>query len=168
MTSKRSRAKYKNLNPKLSLKRRQEVIDYDYLHKLNEEELDFLDKFTGEYVNCTVKRDKPEEMVHKSRDYIKPIEDANNAKNRDIYALKRCVNGLNYCDSEEMARIKESTQYAECDDFEANIIANDLFERDFELYKIELSDYINSIKNKRERSKELAYYLTLGYTWLLD
>lgn len=46
------------LEKSVNLKRRQDLIDYDYLHKLSKEELSFLNKFTEETVSASFKKNK--------------------------------------------------------------------------------------------------------------
>lgn len=106
--SKRSRAKNPNLNPKLNSRVRQEYLDYDYLDKLNEEELAWLNKFTGEYNNGSVVLDEnkqldPANNLHQDPAHKKQLFDKNNFQNRDMFGL---VNGkvgptklLNYEDA---------------------------------------------------------------------
>lgn len=48
-------SKYPALNPSKNLKQRKNLIDYDYLGKLSEEELQWLNDFTEEYTNSGFK-----------------------------------------------------------------------------------------------------------------
>lgn len=90
--SKRSKTKYPNLNPTYNLKTRQDLIDYDYIDKLNDEEKAFLDKFTKEYTNASFEKEDPKRKgkrrklknLHKTKKLRKKSYDANNARNRDI------------------------------------------------------------------------------------
>ncbi len=173
--------KRNNLDNKKHLKRRQEALDFDYLHKLDDKEREWLDKFVSEYIGASLPKEvvvrdgkeyarlKPTN-IHKKK-HKKKVFDANNARNRDLYAIKRCTNGLNYLDNKQLWNLQDSEQYSEVNSFEDNIIASDLYEKNFELYKIELQDYMDSLPcktatEKKKRTEELEYYHSLGYDWL--
>lgn len=91
--TKRDSIKYKNLDKSVNLKTRQDLIDYDYLDKLNEKELAWLDKFTGEYAGASLDTENPRRNLHKSKKLRKDCYDRNNARNRDVLtrsnAMKR-------------------------------------------------------------------------------
>ena len=55
-TSKRQRERYPNLKKEYALRSRQELVDFDYLHKLNDSELSFLNRFMGETVHNIIDR----------------------------------------------------------------------------------------------------------------
>jgi len=79
------------------LKSRTDLLDYDYLHKLNKEELEFLNKFTGEYVNAGInKEDKT--VLHKTKRLRKNCYDMNNARNRDITTRTKMLNKMDGLD----------------------------------------------------------------------
>lgn len=84
-TTKRSRSQYPNLDPRLNTKIRQELIAVDYLHKLSPEELEWLNKFNGEYVNANFNQDGTD--LDGSKAGRKASYDRNNARNRDLYGL---------------------------------------------------------------------------------
>lgn len=83
----RERVKNAALKKPYTTRVRQEYLDYDYLDKLNEEELTWLNKFTEEYLNDSFKRDGTDIQTYEK--YGKDANDRNNARNRDLYgALK--------------------------------------------------------------------------------
>lgn len=82
--TKRSKIKHPALKPKYNSRVRQEYLDYDYLDKLNEEELNWLNKFTAEWNNAEIKEGDPN-AIHDYSKHKKEIFDRNNARNRDLY-----------------------------------------------------------------------------------
>lgn len=68
---KRARAKYPALRPELNLKSRYELIDYDYLDELSEEDKRWLNKFTEEYVNASLNSKELDKNLHNTEDLKK-------------------------------------------------------------------------------------------------
>jgi hypothetical protein len=87
--SRRDKRKYAALDPQFNLKIRQELIDYDYVEKLSDEEKDWLNRFTEEYVGANLNHKG--KRLHKTKKLVKDCYDRNNARNRDI--LSRSVAG---------------------------------------------------------------------------
>ena len=95
--TKRSKAKYPGLKPELNLKTRHELIaDYDYLKKLNNKELEWLNKFTKEYVNAEIDNRKPRKNLHRTKALKKDCYDRNNARNRCIYTRSKASWNLKF------------------------------------------------------------------------
>ena len=92
--SRRSNQPHPELDPRYSLKTRADLIDYDYLHKLDKAELEWLNGFTGEYVSGNLDREKPKKNLHKTKKLIKDCDDRNNARNRDILTRVKASNQL--------------------------------------------------------------------------
>ena len=92
--TRRSEAKRPNLNHKYMPKNRREYVDFDYLDKLSEEELDLLDSFSAEYYGASVKgKDRlHENKFHNTEELKKSVTDANNARNRDLYGIAKASN----------------------------------------------------------------------------
>lgn len=63
--TRRSEAEFPALDPKLNLKTRYEILDYDYLDKLSQEEKQWLNNFSAEYVNADFKTNK--KRIHRKR-----------------------------------------------------------------------------------------------------
>lgn len=82
--NRREATEFPALNPNLNLKIRQAEIDYDYLYKLNNEELAWLNKFTEEYTNASLSKKHPRTNLHKNKALRKSCTDKNNARNRCI------------------------------------------------------------------------------------
>lgn len=90
--NRREMTKHPALNPEFNLKCRTELLDYDYLHKLNEEELAWLNKFTEEYVNANINTKNPRKNLHRSKALKKDCYDRNNARNRDVLTRQKAFN----------------------------------------------------------------------------
>lgn len=72
---------------KVSVKSRREFCDYDYLHKLNDKQLKFMEKFNREYLNADFKTKG--KRLHRTKKLLKNCFDMNNSRNRDLYGLMR-------------------------------------------------------------------------------
>lgn len=86
LKKKRDLSKYPALNPRLNARTRQEVLDMDYLKTLGESDLDFLNKFMGEYVSGAFKKDASGEYsdsnLQKTVEERRECYSRNNARNR--------------------------------------------------------------------------------------
>ena len=175
--SKRSKNKYPNLQKNLNLKRRQELIDFDYIDQLSDEEKEWLNKFMGEYMcasfprqlvkkkDGTVYKRYAPSNIHKGEDRLE-IYDRNNARNRDVYSKKLSSGGLSFFDESTLDNLREKNLSEEYNNFENAIIEKDLFLKDLEIYKIEIEEYLNSIKNPKDRQLERDYLISQGCEWL--
>jgi hypothetical protein len=76
----------------VSVKNRNDLADYDYLHKLNKEELSFLKAFNREYVNADFKH-KGKRIFKKKKERLKCYE-LNNKRNSDLYSKLKWTNNL--------------------------------------------------------------------------
>jgi hypothetical protein len=90
--NKRELTKFSALNPGVNLKTRTDLLDFDYLHKLTYEELEWLNKFTSEYVHDTLDREDLSNNLHNTPALKKDCGDRNNARNRDILTRKKAMN----------------------------------------------------------------------------
>jgi hypothetical protein len=92
--SKRSKAKHPDLSPQFNLKTRADLLDQDYLHELNGEELEWLNKFNSEYVGASLDKDDLDNNLHNTKKLLKDCRDRNNARNRDVLTLEKAKNQL--------------------------------------------------------------------------
>lgn len=92
----RSKVKYPALNPKYNLKTRTDLLDYDYIDKLSEEEKQWLNDFSSEYINANVgKQSEPEKnRFHNTQELVKDRQDANNARNRCVYTRAKAMGNV--------------------------------------------------------------------------
>jgi hypothetical protein len=83
---KRELDKYPALNPRLNAKTRFEVLDMDYLKKLDDAQLQYLNRFMAEYVSGAFKKDEngeySEENMHKTVEERRDCYTRNNVRNR--------------------------------------------------------------------------------------
>ena len=110
--NRRQLTKNSALKPKYNLKIRQEVIDYDYLGKLKEQELAWLNQFTEEYVNAGMKSSKEKygKNLHKTKKKRKECVDNNNARNRCQYGLSKVGGKLDNIEKAYDVYDKSSTE----------------------------------------------------------
>jgi hypothetical protein len=94
--NKRSLAKYPALDPSLNLKSRTDLLDYDYLTKLSDDELKWLNKFTEEYVNASFDTARPRNNLHRTKAGRKDCYDRNNSRNRDVLTRQKAQNKTVY------------------------------------------------------------------------
>lgn len=88
--SRRSRAKYPGLSKTYTLKRRVDILEIDYLDKLNDYEKQWLNDFHEEYINTNFKKGRFVEDGRTKR----ALYTENNIRNRDIYTLSKAGNTL--------------------------------------------------------------------------
>lgn len=75
--------KYPALNKQYNLKSRTDLLECDYLDKLNDEEKQWLNKFNEEFINASFEKDNRKNL-HKTPELKKDCYDKNNARNRCI------------------------------------------------------------------------------------
>lgn len=100
--NRRAQAKYPALEKKFNLPSRQELLDFDYLHKLNDREKAFLNKFVEEEINASFRHKNP---LNKSKKARKACYDRNNARNRDILIKNKILGNV-----EDISTVKEVSQ----------------------------------------------------------
>lgn len=92
--------KYPALNINVNSARRHEQLDMDYLDKLNEEELEWYNKFMNEYMSGMFPKDDKgnykKDNFHKTRKERKTCTDRNNARKRDLFIDLKLTNTINY------------------------------------------------------------------------
>lgn len=72
---------------------RKELLDYDYLKKLSPEELEYLAKFTDEYVGASISKTKSGRVkkghLHNTKELAKDCYDRNNRRNNDVLGVTK-------------------------------------------------------------------------------
>lgn len=93
--TRRELTKYKALDPNVNLLSRRDLLDFDYLHKLNDEEMKFLSKFIDETVHDAFDRDDLSNNLYATTKVRKKeCDDMNNARNRDVSVKSKMLNKL--------------------------------------------------------------------------
>lgn len=101
MTTSNKRKKTKNpeLQPKMHLKIRQELVDYDYVNKLSEEEKAWLNRFTKEWVSASFEKSTTGNRhsvknLNKGEKARQEIYTNNNKRNNDAYGVSKINNSI--------------------------------------------------------------------------
>ena len=71
-----------------------DLLDQDYYHKLNDKELDWINRFNKETVSASFDTENPRKNLNKSKKMRKDCYDRNNARNRDILTKAKASNQL--------------------------------------------------------------------------
>lgn len=134
----RSKSKYPALEVKFSLKSRTELVDYDYVGKLSEEEKKWLNDFTSEEIHASVNRDGRKNRFNKKKKDIKKVYDANNARNRCTWTKEKAKGIAQYLEEhretligsnpEDYIAVKMDLEQAGWIDEEGNVLTTELEE----------------------------------------
>lgn len=101
--NRRSQSKFPALEKKYNLLSRQELIsDFDYLHKLNDKEKAWLNKFVEEEVNASFKHKNP---LNKTKKQRKVCYNRNNSRNRCLLTKNKMLGNV-----EDLLSVKEVSQ----------------------------------------------------------
>lgn len=85
----REKVSFPALEKKYNLKTRQDQIDFDYVHKLNDKEKEFLNNFVEEEIHANFNhRGK---ILNKAKKHKKRVYDSNNARNRCQYTISKAT-----------------------------------------------------------------------------
>lgn len=95
-----------NLNPRFNLKTRSDLIDFDYLDKLNPKELAFLNQFVKEEINAGVDKNPKKNRFNKTKKDVKRCYDKNNARNRDVLSRAKASKQLLDMESELVVKLE--------------------------------------------------------------
>jgi hypothetical protein len=99
---KRELDKYPALNPRLNARTRFEVLDMDYLKKLSDQELVFMNQFMAEYVSGSFKKDETgdysSDNLHKTGEERRECYSRNNMRNRCGLTVSNATGQTYRCD----------------------------------------------------------------------
>lgn len=163
---KRDLEKYPALNPRLNAKTRFEVLDMDYIKKLNDAELQFLNQFMAEYVSGAFK--KSEEGGYSSSNLHQTLEERrecytrNNVRNRCGLTISNATGQTFRC--EDMTSFLDHLNSKETSSDTSNLISDTVFddydgnyqEVEHDILEEMLFDFNKCINPKTASDKKLA------------
>ena len=162
---KRDLEKYPALNPRLNAKTRGDVLDMDYVKKLNDAELQYLNQFMAEYVSGAFKKDETGnysvDNFHKTPEERRECYTRNNTRNRCALTISNATGKTHrgvsnsYMDSflEGEESNEELNQLSDLliDEYDGDY---DMLEED--ILREMLDDYRRCINPKNNSDKKLA------------
>lgn len=163
---KRDLEKYPALNPRLNAKTRFEVLDMDYLRKLDAEHLDFLNQFMGEYVSGAFKKtdegDYSDENLHKTVEERRECYTRNNTRNRCGLTISNAT-GQTYRADDINAFVDNLTD-VDILAGTSNILSDTIFDEyegdmgnlELEVLREMIEDYEKCVNPKNNKDRKLA------------
>lgn len=163
---KRDLEKYPALNPRLNAKTRFEVLDMDYLKKLDDAELQFLNQFMAEYVSGAFKKSEEggysSSNLHQTPEERRECYTRNNVRNRCGLTISNATGQTFRC--EDMSSFIDSLNSSGLLEDTSNLISDTIFddydgnyeEVEEDILKEMLSDYNRCINPKNSSDKKLA------------
>lgn len=179
MSNRRSKSKYPNLNPRFTLKHRQELIDFDYLDKLDEESLKFLNTFVGEWVGASFKKKSDTEYcesnLHKTSEQRKELYSNNNKRNHDIYTKKSCTKGLDRLTECQLDDLRDKDLNKDANAFEDAMIELDFLKKNPAILKEQIREYLETLSKSKKTGQKVSEYNSYisflnenGLSWVLE
>lgn len=160
----KKKVRYKSLLPQHNTKVRKELLDADYLHKLDPEALKFYAQFTDEYVGGAIEKNKNGSVksghLHNTKKLAKECYDSNNRRNVDIYSVTKANHLMNNIDDEIE---RNDGWYVNKPDLIEDAIIKNIDNPESDI--MDLEEYILLKSNMTpERQHELeAEYVSWGY-----
>jgi hypothetical protein len=163
---KRDLDKYPALNQRLNAKTRFEVLDIDYLKKLDDAELKFMNQFMGEYVSGAFKKtdngEYSEENFHRTPEERRECYTRNNTRNRCGLTVSNATGQTYRCDdiSSFMDSLTDVDSMVDGTNSFSNLV-QDEYDGDYDMLKEDilaemLEDYKRCIDPKNSSDKKLA------------
>ena len=146
MTSKRNKQKFPGLQKSKNLKIRHEVMEEDYLDKLNNEEKDWLDRFNREFNGNEFTHGG--KILHKTKKLKRACAKRNNDRNADEYAIAKSKNRLTNLPTKP--NVNNSKDYSQIET--ANRTSNLNVNEDIMITMLDIKE-----KNERELERETLY-----------
>jgi hypothetical protein len=154
------------LNPRLNAKTRFEVLDMDYLKKLDDAQLQFMNQFMGEYVSGAFKKDEngnySKENLHKTVEERRECYTRNNVRNRCGLTISNAT-GQTYR-ADDITSFMDNLSEVDSNTDTSNILSDTLLDEydgdylnlEMEMLKEMLEDYEKCINPKSVSDKKLA------------
>lgn len=126
---KRDSKKYPALDPRVNSRTKQHLIDYDYLDKLTHSEMEWLNRFSGEYYSGDFKKEPGsvrgdgrylEDNIQKSDAERRECYQRNNRNNVDYISVAKAKGEILY--PHDMIEAVDDNTYAELNDFETVMV----------------------------------------------
>lgn len=174
---KTSRRMKDTFDPGMNPKSRRDLLDYDYLHKLNKNELEYLQKFTEEFVHANFTSDKRIHPVEEAEMYIcktrvtkkvyrdkykKELADDNNMRNDDIINKFKNHESNSFSDdgfkSKETVYNKNTSETARNEteeEFNDYILINEI-KGNYDSYLISYNEFLTKKERLRKAKKRAA------------
>lgn len=163
---KRDSEKYPALNPRLNAKTRFEVLDMDYIKKLQKKDLEYLNQFMGEYVSGAFKKTEEgeysDENLHKTVEERRECYTRNNTRNRCGLTISNATGQTYRADdiNSFMDSLTDADVLADSSNLLSDLIldeySGDIYNLEKELLKEMLEDYERCINPKTNKDRELA------------
>jgi hypothetical protein len=163
---KRDLEKYPALNPRLNAKTRFEVLDMDYLKKLNDAELQFLNQFMAEYVSGAFRKSEEggysSSNLHQTPEERRECYTRNNVRNRCGLTISNATGQTFRCD--DMTSFLDHLNSRETSQDTSNLVSDIVFDEyegsydevEHDLLMEMLSDFSKCIDPKNSSDKKLA------------
>lgn len=102
-STRRDKYKYRNVEPSVNLKSRQDDIQdvQSYFNTLSDADKEWMNKFMGEYNNASGVADDDTSAIHNTQELRKACRDRNNQRNSDVYTREKARNNLKYVEKNE-------------------------------------------------------------------
>lgn len=117
----KGKARFPGLTHRNNSKSSSEYVDYDYLDRLSEKELQYLSNFTEEYLRGNFQHPKGKK-IHRSKAKRKSCYANNNSRNRDILSRAKSGNLLR-----DITTIKEKSNKDDYENYLNSVL--DLFKK---------------------------------------
>jgi hypothetical protein len=166
---KRDLDKYPALNPRLNAKTRFEVLDMDYLHKLDDASLEWFNRAMGEYVSGAFKKEEDgsysSSNLHQTVEQRRECYTRNNVRNRCAMTISNATGKTVHCDNvgDIIDGMRDIDAEVSSSNWESDFISSNYGEEDSledELYEQRKQDYLlckNPVTQAHRKMAESAY-----------
>lgn len=93
---KRDMHPYPALEKNLNLKTKQDELEIDYIDKLTDKELEWLNRFNEEYVNASLNRKQIKRNIHSTKELKQSCDKKNNDRKTCLFTREKAAGNLRY------------------------------------------------------------------------